>query len=270
MVQFTWRLLYFQIDQIKWALLCYQYYCQIKLWILEFNCLKEERDSIGTACTVGVMGSGAPVKISMRFTNLMKKFTTMLPRHQLFNPSEPHLNSHWSDTEIMRISTLHHSSVSGWAIAHQVRCGDTTVHHVLNTYDYKTFNSRDKMWITKWKTINREDRILTRTAKIHDDQVYRDIIYISDIKVSRNTLHRHLKEIDLYSQIHHQKPKLQPGHEAVCLRWARKISNINDTRLKTSHLVWWKFNCNRMKIMTPTIHLKIWSCTIDKALWWDN
>jgi DDE superfamily endonuclease/Transposase len=48
---------------------------------------------------------------------------------------------------------------------------------------------------------------------------------MSGIKVSRNTLHRRLKEINLYSRIRRRKPVLQPRHKAARLHWARKYQN---------------------------------------------
>ena len=48
---------------------------------------------------------------------------------------------------------------------------------------------------------------------------------MSGIKVSHNTLHRRLKEINLYSRIHRQKPVLKSQHKAARLYWARKYQH---------------------------------------------
>ena len=130
------------------------------------------------AYTVGVTGSDAPTKKFPDFTIVIKKFAIMPARHQPSKPSKPRPNSHLSDSEITRILTLDHSGLSGWAIASQVNRGEATVRRNLKTYDYKTFDGRDRTRINKRKTTNREDRILTRTAKVHDDQAYHNIIYI--------------------------------------------------------------------------------------------
>ena len=136
--------------------------------------------------------------------------------------SKPRPNSHLSDSEIAKILALDHSGLSTCAIASEVVCSQSTVSRILQTYDYKTFNGRDRIRIRKRKTTEHEDRILTRVAKANDDKAYHDIIYMSGIKVSRKTLRRRLKEIDLYSCIRHQKPLLKPLHKAAHLRWAKK------------------------------------------------
>jgi len=138
---------------------------------------------------------------------------------------KPRLNSHLSDSEIARILTLGHKGVSTRAIASEVTRSQSTVSRVLRTYDYKTFNRRDRTRIRKRKTTEYEDRILTRTAKTNDDQAYRDIIYMTGIKVSPKTLRRRLKEIDLFSRVRRRKPDLKPHHKAARLRWARRYQH---------------------------------------------
>ena len=138
---------------------------------------------------------------------------------------KPRLNSHLSDSEIARILTLDHNGFSTRAIASEVTRSQSTVCRILRTCDYKTFDNRDRTRIRKRKTTEYEDRILTRTAKVNDDQAYRDIIYMSGIKVSPNTLRRRLKEIDLFSRVRRQKPVLKPQHKAARLRWARRYQN---------------------------------------------
>jgi len=149
----------------------------------------------------------------------------MPARRQASNPPNPQPKSHLSDAEIARILTLDHSGLSTRAIASEVARSQSTVSRILRTYDYKTFNARDRTRIGKRKTTKHEDRILTRTAKANDDKAYRDIIYMSGIQVSRKTLRRRLKEIDLYSRVRRQKPVLKPSHKAARLRWARKYQN---------------------------------------------
>ena len=136
--------------------------------------------------------------------------------------SKPRLNSHLSDSEIARILTLDHNGFSTRAIASEVTRSQSTVCRILRTCDYKTFDNRDRTRIRKRKTTEYEDRILTRTAKVNDDQAYRDIIYMSGIKVSPNTLCHRLKEMDLFSRVRRQKPVLKPQHKAARLRWARR------------------------------------------------
>src|SRR5271170_8124339 len=149
----------------------------------------------------------------------------MPSRQQCPIASKPWPNSHLSDSEIAKILALHHSDLSTRAIASEVARSQSMISRILRTYDYKTFNARDRTHITKRKTTEREDRILTQVAKANDDQAYRDIIYMSGIKVSRNTLHRRLKEIDLYSRIRRQKPVLKSSHKAARLYWARKYQH---------------------------------------------
>ena len=149
----------------------------------------------------------------------------MPARREPSNTLKPHLNSDLSDSKITRILTFDHSSLSTHAIASEVTCSQSTICRVLHTYDYKTFNARDRTRICKRKTTEYEDRILTRTAKANDNQAYRDIIYMSGIKVSTDTLCRRLKEIDLYSRIRRQKPVLKPAHKAAHLHWARKYQH---------------------------------------------
>ena len=149
----------------------------------------------------------------------------MPPRHQPLKPSKAYTYSQLSDSEIMRILTLNHSGLSTREIARQLTRSPSTVSRILHTYDYKTFDGRDRTRIAKRKTTKHEDRILTRTAKANDDQSYRDIIHMSGIKVSRNTLRRRLKEINLYSRIRRQKPVLKSQHKAARLYWARKYQH---------------------------------------------
>jgi len=125
----------------------------------------------------------------------------MPPSRQSSTAPKPRLNSYLSDSEIARILTLDGNDFSTRAIVSEVMRSQSTVSRILRTYDYKTFDNRDRTRIHKRKTTEHEDRILTRTAKVNDDQAYRDIIYMSGIKVSPNTLRRRLKEIDLFSRV---------------------------------------------------------------------
>ena len=85
----------------------------------------------------------------------------MPSRQQCPIASKPRPNSHLSDSEIAKILALHHSGLSTRAIASEVARSQSTVSRILRTYDYKTFNARDRTHITKRKTTEREDRILT-------------------------------------------------------------------------------------------------------------
>ena len=97
--------------------------------------------------------------------------------------------------------------------------------HVLKTYNYETFKTRDLSWIRKRKTTEHEDRILTRTARAHDDEPFHDIITQSGINVSQTTPRRRLKEVELFSRIRRRKPVLKPQHRRARLQWARKHLN---------------------------------------------
>jgi len=99
------------------------------------------------------------------------------------------------------------------------------VSHILKTYDYETFKTRNLSLTRKRKTTEHEDRILIRNAKAHDDEPFRDIITRSGINVSQTTLRRRLKEVELFSQIHRRKSVLKPHHRRVRLQWARKHLN---------------------------------------------
>lgn len=88
---------------------------------------------------------------------------------------------------------------------------------VTRTYNYETFRSHTITRICKRKTTIYEAHILLQTAKVNDDQAFRDIINISGLKISRTTLHRHLKEVHLFSRIHRCKPILKPSHKLACL-----------------------------------------------------
>jgi len=121
--------------------------------------------------------------------------------------------------------TLDNPGLSTRAITSEMTRSQSAVSRILRTYDYKTFNIRDRTRIRKRKTTKHEDWILTRTTKANDDQAYRDIIYMSSIKVSCNSLRRRLKEIDLYSRVHRQKSVLKSSHKAACLCWARKYQH---------------------------------------------
>lgn len=146
----------------------------------------------------------------------------MAPRRRHTTSGTPTRNSHLSDSEIMRILTLAHTGLSSRAIADQVSRSQSTVSRVTRTYDYETFESRPLTRIRKRKTTVRQDRILLRSAKANDDQAFRDIINIAGVKVSRATLPRRLKEVDLFSRIRRRKPVLKPYHKAARLFWARK------------------------------------------------
>jgi hypothetical protein len=149
----------------------------------------------------------------------------MPAQHPSPKPSKTRCYSQLVDSEIMRILTLGHSGLSTRAIARQVTHSPDNVFRILQTYDYKNFVACDRTRISKRKTTEHEDRILTRTAKTHNDQAYRDIIYMSGIKVSCHALRRRLKEINLYSRICRKKPVLKPHHKAAHLRWAKKYEH---------------------------------------------
>ena len=149
----------------------------------------------------------------------------MPARSQRSDASKPRCNSHLSDSKIAKILTLDHSSLLTRAIASEVMRSQTTVCHILQTYDYKTFNARDRTRISKQKTTEHEDQILIQAAKANYDQAYCDIIHIAGIKVSPRNLKRRLKEVDLYSRIRRKKPVLKPSHKAARLLWARKYQN---------------------------------------------
>ena len=154
----------------------------------------------------------------------------MPARRQSSKDSKPRSGSHLSDSEIMRILTLAHTSLSNRAIANKVGRSQSSVSRMLCVYDYETFCHHDSTRIRKQKTTKYEDRILIRTTKTHDDQAFRDIIHISGIKVSETTLGRRLKEVKLYSRIRRHKPVLTNHHKAACLHWARKYQHwmVND------------------------------------------
>lgn len=145
----------------------------------------------------------------------------MLACQHASNPPKLRTNSHLSDAEIAWILALDHWSLLTCAIASEVAHSQSTIVRIIWTYDYKMFQARDRTWIHKCQTIVYEDRILTRVAKANDDQAYYDIIYLFVIKVSHHTLHRSVKEIDLYSRIRCQKPLLKPAHKAARLRYAK-------------------------------------------------
>jgi len=118
-----------------------------------------------------------------------------------------------------------HIGLSNRTIADKVGRSQSTVSRMIRTYNYKTFHYRDLTRIRKQKTTKYEDWILTRIAKTHDDQAFRDIIHISSIEVSQIMLCRRLKEVDLCSRIRRCKPVLTSRHKAAHLRWARKYQN---------------------------------------------
>ena len=118
-----------------------------------------------------------------------------------------------------------HIGLSNRTIADKVGRSQSTVSRMIRTYNYKTFHYRDLTRIRKQKTTKYEDWILTRIAKTHDDQAFRDIIHISSIEVSEIMLCRRLKEVDLCSRIRRCKPVLTSRHKAAHLRWARKYQN---------------------------------------------
>jgi len=130
-----------------------------------------------------------------------------------------------SDAEVMRILTLGRTGFKSRAIAAEVNRSQSVVSRVLKTYNYETFKTHDLSRIRKRKTTEREDRILIRTAKAHDDEPFRDIITRSGINVSRTTLRRRLKEVELFSRIRRRKPVLKPHHRRARLQWARKHLN---------------------------------------------
>ena len=93
------------------------------------------------------------------------------------------------------------------------------------THDYKTFVTRTRTRVRKWKTTKYEDRVLTRCAKKHDDLAFCDIITLAEVAVSESTLRRRLKEIDLFSRIRRKKPFLTAKHKRARLEWAKKYQN---------------------------------------------
>ena len=130
-----------------------------------------------------------------------------------------------SDSEIMCILTLARTGLKSPSIAKEVGRSQSSISRVLRTYDYNTFNGCVLTWICKWKTFKHEDWILIRAAKAYDDQPFRDIITISGINVSCTTLHRRLKEVNLFSRVRHQKPVLKLHHVHAPIHWARKHVN---------------------------------------------
>jgi IS30 family transposase len=130
-----------------------------------------------------------------------------------------------SDSEIIRILTLGHTGLKLPAIAKEVGRGQSTVSRILRIYDYETFNGHVLSCVRKRKTTKHEDRILIRAIKANDDQSFRDIIAISEVDVSCSTLHRRLKEVDLFNRIHRRKSVLKSHHIRARLHWARKHIN---------------------------------------------
>jgi transposase len=141
-----------------------------------------------------------------------------------------------SDSEIMRILSLSRTGLTSPVIAKEVGRGQSTVSRILRVYDYNTFDGRVITRICKRKTSKHEDRILLRTAKAHDDQCFRDIITLSGINVSRTTLRRRLKEVDLYSRVRRRKPVLKPHHARARLLWA--IEHVDWTRDQWMRVIW--------------------------------
>ena len=149
----------------------------------------------------------------------------MAPRRRKAPPPNPMYKSHLSDSEIMRILTLAHTGLSSREIAAQVSRGQSTILRITHTYTYETFVNRTVTRLHKRTTTVRQDCILLRSAKTYDDQPFRTIIKISGLKVSKTTLRRQVKEVDLFSHIRRRKPFLKPCHKAAHLRWARKYAN---------------------------------------------
>jgi DDE superfamily endonuclease/Transposase len=148
----------------------------------------------------------------------------------------PHPKSVLSDSEIMRILTLAHKGLGCTTITREVGRGQTTVSRIMRTHDYNNFNGRQLSRIRKRKTTKHEDRILIRTARAHDDEAFRDIIALSKINVSKTTLRRRLKEVDLFSRIRRQKPALKRRHIRARLHWA--IEHVNWTIDDWIRIIW--------------------------------
>jgi transposase len=161
-------------------------------------------------------------------------------RHGTSGPRPKKVNSHprtvLSDAKIIKILTLGHKGLKSQAIAMEVDWSQSSVSRILRSYDYKTFKTRDLTRIHKRKTTKHEDRIFIRTSKAHDDELFRDIITRSGIKVSQSTLRRRLKEVDLFSRIRRRKPVLKPRHCRLRLQWVRE--HINWTFKDWIRVIW--------------------------------
>ena len=152
-------------------------------------------------------------------------FNVMAPHHRKPPCPKPLLHSHLSDSEIMWILTLTHKGETSREIVAQVGHSQSTILWITRTYNYETFESHTLTRLCKWTTTIRQDCILLQSTQAYDDQPFRTIIKILGVKVSKTTLHRQLKEVNLFSRIRHRKPFLKPCHKAARLHWARKYAN---------------------------------------------
>jgi len=150
----------------------------------------------------------------------------MRPHLPSKNSPQPWPRSHLTDSEISRILTFAYINWSTWDIVQIVGCGRSTVSHILRTYDCDSFVSWTRTRVCKWKTTKHEDRILTQCAKKHDYLAFHDIINLVTVKVSKSTLRRGLKEINLFSHIHCKKPYLTTKHKHDRLEWVLKHQNL--------------------------------------------
>src|SRR5438045_104353 len=72
---------------------------------------------------------------------------------------------HLTDVQVMQCLTLAKTSWKIRKIADEVGCSKSTVGHVLQDHDYKTFTVGPKSSGCPRKTTEHEDRLIVRTAK---------------------------------------------------------------------------------------------------------
>jgi len=94
---------------------------------------------------------------------------------------------HLSDIDIAKILALAKASTSERKIASLVKCGKTSVHDTLNTYDFDTFQGRNPHREYQCKTTKHEDRYIERALKQYESVPLHDITNIIGLPISERT-----------------------------------------------------------------------------------
>jgi Transposase/DDE superfamily endonuclease len=132
---------------------------------------------------------------------------------------------HLSDIDIAKILALAKASTSERKIASLVKCGKTSVHDTLNTYDFETFQGRNPRREYQRKTTKREDRYIERALKQYESMPLHDITNIIGLPISERTVRRRRSEAGLGSYVAAEKPGLHPENVAARLEWALRYKD---------------------------------------------
>ena len=144
----------------------------------------------------------------------------MPPLNEPRSLTNPIPMSHLSDVEIASMLSFNEAGWSTRAIGQKLHRSQTVVSRTLRNYEFDSFVGRKPQAKDRRKTSIRGDRLLLRIAKKNSSLPLQDITNISEFPISRFTLSRRLKEVELYSRVKRHKPYVSEKNIQERLDWA--------------------------------------------------